>query len=124
MNGATTAIAMEFCEGRSLEKVYKMISMRGGKTNEKVLGKIACGVLGGLTYLHEKRIIHRGMSPERSWLMSDVKPGNILLTRKGEVKLCDFGISKELVDSLCGTGEQTFVGTSLYMAVHPLPMSF
>lgn len=47
----------------------------------------------------------------------DVKPGNILLTRKGEVKLCDFGISKELVDSLCGTGEQTFVGTQLYMAV-------
>jgi mitogen-activated protein kinase kinase len=50
----------------------------------------------------------------------DVKPGNILLTRKGEVKLCDFGISKELVDSLCGTGEQTFVGTSLYMAVIPI----
>jgi mitogen-activated protein kinase kinase len=106
----TTAIAMEFCEGKSLEAVYKRIMMRGGRTNEKVLGKIACGVLGGLTYLHEKRIIHR-----------DVKPGNILLTRKGEVKLCDFGISKELVDSLCGTGTQTFVGTSLYMAVFSPP---
>ena len=63
MKGSTTAIAMEFCEGRSLEKVYKMILMRQGKTNEKVLGKIACGVLGGLTYLHEKRIIHRGIHP-------------------------------------------------------------
>ena len=109
MNDSTTAIAMEFCEGRSLEAVYKMIHGRGGKTNERVLGKIACGVLGGLTYLHEKKIIHR-----------DVKPGNILLTRKGEVKLCDFGISKEIIDSLCGTGEQTFVGTSLYMAVSSL----
>ena len=67
MKGATTAIAMEFCEGRSLEKVYKMILMRGGKTNEKVLGKIACGVLGGLIYLHEKRIIHRGMIPPQFW---------------------------------------------------------
>ena len=124
MKGTTTAIAMEFCEGRSLEKVYKMISMRGGKTNERVLGKIACGVLGGLTYLHEKRIIHRGNLSKRVWLILDVKPGNILLTRKGEVKLCDFGISKELVDSLCGTAEQTFVGTSLYMAVYPLTFSF
>jgi mitogen-activated protein kinase kinase len=52
------------------------------------------------------------------WVLTvDVKPGNILMTKKGEFKLCDFGISKELVDSLCGTGEQTFVGTQLYMAV-------
>jgi mitogen-activated protein kinase kinase len=117
MKDSTTAIAMEFCEGRSLEAVYKMILKRGGRTNERVLGKIACGVLGGLTYLHEKRIIHRGMCFVRDCADVDVKPGNILLTRQGEVKLCDFGISKQLVDSLCGTGEQTFVGTSLYMAV-------
>ena len=60
MKGQTTAIAMEYCEGRSLEAVYKMIVIRGGRTNERVLGKLACGVLGGLTYLHEKHIIHRG----------------------------------------------------------------
>jgi len=60
MKGQTTAIAMEYCEGRSLEAVYKMIVTRGGRTNERVLGKIACGVLGGLTYLHEKHIVHRG----------------------------------------------------------------
>lgn len=101
---------MEFCEGKSLEKVTSMIHLRKWRMSEWVIGKIAVGVLGGLTYLHEKRIIHR-----------DVKPGNILLTRSGEVKLCDFGISKEVVESLCGTGEQTFVGTSLYMAVPPPP---
>jgi mitogen-activated protein kinase kinase len=61
MNGSTTAIAMEYCEGRSLESVYKKILDRGGKINEKVLGKLACAVLGGLSYLHEKRIIHRGI---------------------------------------------------------------
>jgi mitogen-activated protein kinase kinase len=37
------------------------------------------------------------------------------------VKLCDFGISKELIDSLCGSGTQTFVGTSMYMAVSLRP---
>jgi mitogen-activated protein kinase kinase len=65
MKDSVTAIAMEFCEGRSLEAVYKMILLRGGRTNERVLGKIACGVLGGLSYLHEKKIIHRGFSPEK-----------------------------------------------------------
>ena len=58
-------------------------------------------VLRGLDYLHERRIIHR-----------DIKPSNILLTKSGICKLCDFGVSGELVDSLAGT----FTGTSYYMA--------
>ena len=55
-----------------------------------------------MDYLHERRIIHR-----------DIKPSNILITKAGVVKLCDFGVSGELVDSIAGT----FTGTSYYMAV-------
>lgn len=51
---------MEYCAGRSLENVYKQVKKHGGRTGERVLGKIACGVLGGLAYLHERKIIHRG----------------------------------------------------------------
>lgn len=99
---ATISIAMEFCEGGSLDSIYKEVKKLGGRTGEKVLGKIAEGVLGGLTYLHGKKIIHR-----------DIKPSNILLCRTGEVKLCDFGVSGDF-----GTkGEaNTFIGTSYYMA--------
>ncbi|KAI1505421.1 kinase-like protein [Biscogniauxia marginata] len=99
---ATISIAMEFCEGGSLDSIYKEVKRLGGRTGEKVLGKIAEGVLGGLTYLHSKKIIHR-----------DIKPSNILLCRNGEVKLCDFGVSGDF-----GTkGEaNTFIGTSYYMA--------
>lgn len=93
---------MEFCEGGSLDSIYKEVKRLGGRTGEKVLGKIAEGVLAGLTYLHTRRIIHR-----------DIKPSNILLCRDGSVKLCDFGVSGDF-----GTkGEaNTFIGTSYYMA--------
>lgn len=98
----TISIAMEFCEGGSLDSIYREIKRLGGRTGEKVLGKVAEGVLNGLTYLHGKKIIHR-----------DIKPSNILLCRNGQVKLCDFGVSGEF-----GTkgDANTFIGTSYYMA--------
>ncbi|KAL2014726.1 hypothetical protein VTN00DRAFT_2251 [Thermoascus crustaceus] len=98
----TISIAMEFCEGGSLDSIYKEVKKLGGRTGEKVLGKIAEGVLNGLTYLHSRKIIHR-----------DIKPSNILLCRNGQVKLCDFGVSGEF-----GTkgDANTFIGTSYYMA--------
>lgn len=60
IQSATISIAMEFCEGGSLDSIYRMVKSRGGRTGEKVLGKIAEGVLEGLTYLSGRKIIHRG----------------------------------------------------------------
>jgi mitogen-activated protein kinase kinase len=57
----TISIAMEFCSGGSLDGIYKEVKKLGGRTGEKVLGKVAEGVLNGLTYLHSRKIIHRGM---------------------------------------------------------------
>lgn len=96
-------IAMEFMAGKSLDAIYKKAIQLDptNRINEKVLGKIAESVLNGLNYLHQQRIIHR-----------DIKPSNILLDSKGNVKLCDFGVSGEVVNSLA----TTFVGTQYYMA--------
>jgi mitogen-activated protein kinase kinase len=60
-SSSTISIAMEFCEGGSLDSVYKEVKKLGGRTGEKVLGKVAEGVLHGLTYLNSRKIIHRGM---------------------------------------------------------------
>jgi len=94
-------ILMEYGEGGSLEGVGKRIKERGAVVGEKIAGRLAEGILQGLAYLHTKKTIHR-----------DIKPSNILLSREGIVKLCDFGVSGELVNSIAGT----FTGTSFYMA--------
>jgi mitogen-activated protein kinase kinase len=84
-----------------LESIGKRIRDREAIVGEKIAGRIAEGILQGLAYLHTKRTIHR-----------DIKPSNILMSREGIVKLCDFGVSGELVNSIAGT----FTGTSFYMA--------
>jgi len=94
-------VMMEYCPGGSLEAVSKRIKDRGARIGEAVAGRLAEGVLQGLSYLHSLRTIHR-----------DIKPSNILLTGEGVVRLIDFGVSGELVRSLAGT----FTGTSFYMA--------
>lgn len=78
------------------------ISKNFGPVRVDVLGKIAEAVLGGLTYLYQAhRIMHR-----------DIKPSNVLINSRGEIKLCDFGVSSELENSVA----DTFVGTGTYMA--------
>lgn len=61
-SSSTISIVMEFCEGGSLDAIYREVKKLGGRTGEKVLGRIAEGVLHGLTYLNSRKIIHRGKS--------------------------------------------------------------
>jgi len=91
-------ICMEYMDKGSLDSIYKKI----GPIDIEVVGKVALAVLEGLTYLYDvHRIIHR-----------DIKPSNILCNSQGEIKICDFGVSGELINSIA----DTFVGTSTYMS--------
>uniref|UniRef100_A0ABM5EXQ8 mitogen-activated protein kinase kinase n=1 Tax=Pogona vitticeps TaxID=103695 RepID=A0ABM5EXQ8_9SAUR len=70
------SLCTEFMDGGSLD-VYRKIP-------EHVLGRIAVAVVKGLTYLWSLKILHR-----------DVKPSNMLVNTRGQVKLCDFGVSTQ-----------------------------
>jgi len=77
----------------SLDKFYLMVKEKEQIIPENVLGRICFAVVSALEYLHTNlTVIHR-----------DVKPSNILINCDGVVKLCDFGISGQLVDSLAKT---------------------
>lgn len=90
---------MEFMDKSSLDTIWK----RWGPIPADICGQVAVTVVRGLTYLYDvHRIIHR-----------DVKPSNILVNSRGEIKICDFGVSGELINSIA----DTFVGTSTYMSV-------
>jgi mitogen-activated protein kinase kinase 4 len=101
---ADCLICMELMD-TSLEKFYKFVyDVKHAEIPEEILGKICVATVNALNYLKEKyKIIHR-----------DVKPSNILVNRKGEIKMCDFGISGKLVDSIAASRD---AGCQLYMAV-------
>ncbi|KAL5004193.1 hypothetical protein ScPMuIL_017649 [Solemya velum] len=87
------SICTEFMDGGSLDKY--------GPVPEPVLGRMSVYIVQGLQYMWELKILHR-----------DIKPSNILVSTRGEVKLCDFGVSVQLVESIA----RTYVGTNAFMA--------
>ncbi|KAF5380626.1 hypothetical protein D9615_004549 [Tricholomella constricta] len=87
---------MEYMDAGSLDK------LQGAGVPEDVLGRIAGSMVRGLKFLKDDlQIIHR-----------DVKPTNVLVNKKGEIKLCDFGVSGQLEKSLAKTN----IGCQSYMA--------
>uniref|UniRef100_A0A672F2F1 mitogen-activated protein kinase kinase n=1 Tax=Salarias fasciatus TaxID=181472 RepID=A0A672F2F1_SALFA len=95
-------ICMELMD-TSLDKFYKKVIEKGKTIPEDILGKITVAIVKALEHLHSNlSVIHR-----------DVKPSNVLINTEGQVKMCDFGISGHLVDSVAKTMD---AGCKPYMA--------
>ncbi|EPY88635.1 dual specificity mitogen-activated protein kinase kinase 3 isoform B [Camelus ferus] len=95
-------ICMELMD-TSLDKFYRKVLDKKMTIPEDILGEIAVSIVRALEHLHSKlSVIHR-----------DVKPSNVLINKEGHVKMCDFGISGYLVDSVAKTMD---AGCKPYMA--------
>jgi serine/threonine-protein kinase len=97
-----TYFVMEFVDGESLGSLLK----REHKLKPESAAKIIHQTALGLATAHDKGVIHR-----------DIKPGNLMITSRGSVKIADFGIALKTQDfskKLTSTGE--FVGTPGYLS--------
>ena len=95
-------IVMEFVAGRTLRDILR----EGRKILPERALEISSGVLSALDYSHRAGIIHR-----------DIKPGNVMLTPSGDVKVMDFGIARAISDaSSTMTQTAAVVGTAQYLS--------
>lgn len=101
-NLAVPYIVMEYVEGHTVKELLS----DGTPVPIDEAADITSGVLSALEYSHSKGLVHR-----------DIKPGNIMLTTQGKVKVMDFGIARALTDSQSTmTQTNAVVGTAQYLS--------
>lgn len=98
-NDGSIGVVLEYMDRGSLDNILH------GQTSvtEEALAAIVYQICWGLNYLHANHKLHR-----------DIKPSNALLNSRGQIKLSDFGIAKQLEDRQASS--VTSVGTFKYMS--------
>jgi len=95
-------IVMEYVEGRTLRE---MLREQARFTPERTI-EVSASILDALEYSHRSGIVHR-----------DIKPGNVMITTAGEVKVMDFGIARSLAETGAAlTQTAAVVGTAQYIS--------
>ncbi len=99
----TYYIVMEYVEGQSLAQILR----RDGKLTPEQVTRVALDVSRALGFAHDGGVVHR-----------DVKPGNVLVSPKGEMKVADFGIATALTANADANLTQTgaVMGTATYFS--------
>ncbi len=94
-------IVMEHVEGRLLRDLID-----DGPLPVSEAARIAEGILTALEYSHRAGVVHR-----------DIKPGNVMITPTGQVKVMDFGIARAISDSAATVAQtSSILGTAQYFS--------
>jgi len=98
----TYFIVMEYVEGRSLREILRT----QGRIPPLQAAGIAAEIADALAFAHRHGVVHR-----------DIKPGNVLITPQGQVKVTDFGIAANPTDAGAGlTQTGAVMGTATYFS--------
>ena len=101
-DGPNSYIVMELVKGHTLRQVLQS----DAEISQDEAVQIVAEILEALEYSHNEGIIHR-----------DIKPGNIMITESGKVKVMDFGIARALDDiGATMTNTWSVVGTAQYLS--------
>ncbi len=100
--GVVPFIVMEYVDGRLLKDVIKS----DGPLDVAEAIRVTEGILTALEYSHRAGVVHR-----------DIKPGNVMITHGGQVKVMDFGIARAISDSSATVAQTTAIlGTAQYFS--------
>ena len=104
-NNGAPFLVMDYVEGQTLSD-YLAIK---GKLSEAETIKLLKPIAAALDYAHSEKVIHR-----------DVKPSNIIIRKDGHPFILDFGIAREIQESMTRVTGRTISGTLLYMSPEQL----
>ncbi|MET0589941.1 MAG: Stk1 family PASTA domain-containing Ser/Thr kinase [Naasia sp.] len=94
-------IVMEYVDGKMVKDIIQT-----GALEPNEAAHIVEGILTALEYSHRAGVVHR-----------DIKPGNVMITRSGQVKVMDFGIARAISDSSATVQQTTAIlGTAQYFS--------
>ena len=103
--GGAPFLVMDYIEGRGLDEILAEKGPLGEAETRRLLGPVAAA----LDYAHSQGVVHR-----------DVKPGNVMVRKDGTPFVLDFGIAREIQETMTRVTGKFSSGTLLYMSPEQL----
>ena len=99
--GGNPFLVMDYIDGRTLDDY---LAEKGKLTEDETL-RVLRPIAAALDYAHEKGVVHR-----------DVKPGNVMIAKDGTPYILDFGIAREIQETMTRVTGKFSSGTLMYMS--------